>query len=108
MKTATPEDVNSAVGAVAAGHVYMQPAVTRAFMRRLTGRGGEYGVVLVTPREMQVLQLIANALSTKEAVRALDRSEATIKSHVGSVFKKLGASHRAHAVAMALRLRLIR
>ncbi|MDH3540044.1 MAG: response regulator transcription factor [Acidimicrobiia bacterium] len=107
LKTARPEQLALAVQALASGHIYLQPEVTRAFIQRLTGRG-DGGVILVTAREMEVLQLVANGMSTAEAAFALDRSQATVKTHIRSVFKKLGAKHRAHAVAQALRLKLIR
>ncbi len=107
LKTAKPAEILLAVESLAAGHIYLQPQVTRAFLSRLTGRATEGGIVTVTVREMEILQLIANGMSTAEAASALDRSPATVKTHVRSAFKKLGARHRAHAVAKALRLRLI-
>jgi len=107
LKTAKPAEILLAIDALHDGHIYLQPQITRAFLARLTGRAGEAGVVPVSRREMEILQLIANGMSTDEAATALDRSPATVKSHVRSVFKKLGAKHRAHAVAEALRLNLI-
>ena len=76
-------------------------------MSRLTGRANESGVIAVTRREMEILQLIADGMSTEEAATALERSPATVKTHIRSAFKKLGAKHRAHAVAVALRLHII-
>ena len=107
LKTARPPEILLAVESLAEGHIYLHPQVTRAFLSRLTGRATEAGVVPVTAREMEILQLIANGMSTEEAASALERSPATIKTHIRSAFKKLGANHRAHAVAKALRLRLI-
>ena len=107
LKTARPAEIVLAVESLAEGHIYLQPKVTRAFLGRLTGRATDAGTVPVTTREMEILQLIANGMSTDQAASTLDRSPATIKSHVRSAFKKLGANHRAHAVALALRLRLI-
>lgn len=108
LKSSSAEELLQAVRAGAAGHIYLQPELTRALISRLTGRVGDDGIVRVTAREMEVLQLIADGMNTTEAATVLDRSPATIKTHVRSVFKKLGANHRAHAVAMALRLRIIR
>ena len=107
MKSASSEELLLALGAVAAGHLYLQPQLTRALISRLSGRAADDGIIRVTPREMEVLQLIADGMNTTEAASALDRSPATIRTHVRSAFKKLGANHRAHAVAMALRLRII-
>ena len=108
LKSAAPQLVVMAVQAAADGHLYLQPEVTRAVVSRLLGRTGADGIIVVTAREMEILQMIANGMSTSEAAAALDRSQATVKTHIRSAFKKLGARHRAHAVAMALRLRLIR
>ena len=107
LKTARPAEILLAVESLAEGHIYLQPQLTRAFLSRLTGRADEAGIVSVTGREMEILQLIANGMSTDEAATALERSPATVKTHIRSAFKKLGANHRAHAVALALRLRLI-
>lgn len=107
LKTARPPEIMLAVEALAEGHIYLQPQVTRAFLKRLTGRATDAGVVSVTSREMEILQLIADGLSTDEAADALEGSPATVKTHIRSAFKKLGAKHRAHAVAEAIRLGLI-
>lgn len=107
LKSARPREVGRAVESLLAGHVYLQPAVTRAFIDSITGRPQTAGIVTVTPRELEVLQLLADGNSTEEAAGVLDRSPATIKTHMRSVFKKLGARHRAHAVAEAFRLGLI-
>lgn len=107
LKTARPAEIVLAVESLADGHIYLHPQVTRAFLASLTGRATEAGIVPVTSREMEILQLIADGMSTDEAASALERSPATIKTHIRSAFKKLGANHRAHAVAEALRLRLI-
>lgn len=57
----------------------------------------------LTPREREVLGLIADGLSNRQIAAALYISEKTVKSHIGSVFAKLGARHRAHAIALARR-----
>lgn len=107
LKSARPREVGRAVESLLAGHLYLQPEVTRAFFDAITSRPQTSGVITVTPRELEVLQLLADGNSTEEAAGALDRSPATIKTHMRSVFKKLGARHRAHAVAEAFRLGLI-
>ncbi len=61
----------------------------------------------LAPRELQVLQLIADGRSTKQIASTLHLSESTVKTHLRSLFEKLGASHRAHAVALAIRYHLI-
>src|SRR5829696_9872474 len=55
----------------------------------------------ITPRELEVLQLIAEGLSNKEMAERLFVSENTVKTHASRVFDKLGASRRTQAVQMA-------
>ena len=55
----------------------------------------------ITPRELEVLQLIAEGLSNKEMAERLFVSENTIKTHTSRVFDKLGASRRTQAVQFA-------
>ena len=64
--------------------------------------------VRLTPRELEVLQLIADGLGTTQIARALYVSDDTVKTHVAHVLNKLGATSRANAVAIALRGGLIR
>jgi DNA-binding NarL/FixJ family response regulator len=61
----------------------------------------------LTPRELDVLQLLAEGLSNKEIARRLDLSEHTVKFHVDSILGKLGAHSRTEAVTRAARLGLI-
>lgn len=61
----------------------------------------------LTPRELEVLQLIADGLSTKEMAERLFVSENTVKTHTSRVFDKLGASRRTQAVQLAKNQRLI-
>jgi NarL family two-component system response regulator LiaR len=61
----------------------------------------------ITPRELEVLQLIAEGLSNKEMAERLFVSENTIKTHASRVFDKLGASRRTQAVQLAKSQRLI-
>jgi NarL family two-component system response regulator LiaR len=61
----------------------------------------------ITPRELEVLQLIAEGLSNKEMAERLFVSENTVKTHTSRVFDKLGASRRTQAVQFAKSQRLI-
>lgn len=61
----------------------------------------------LTPRELEVLNLIAEGLSTREMAGRLFVSENTIKTHTGRVLEKLGASRRTQAVQLAKQLNLI-
>lgn len=61
----------------------------------------------ITPRELEVLQLIAEGLSTKEMAERLFVSENTVKTHTSRVFDKLGANRRTQAVQLAKQQRII-
>ena len=61
----------------------------------------------LTPRELEVLQLIAEGLSTREMADRLFVSENTVKTHIGRVLDKLGASRRTQAVQVAKSQRII-
>ena len=62
----------------------------------------------LTPRQVQILQLIAEGLSNEQIANRLRLSAETVKSHVSAVHAKLGADSRAHAVAIAFRHGLLR
>ena len=61
----------------------------------------------LTPRELEVLQLAAEGDSVEEIARALVLSPGTVRTHLGSIYGKLGAKSRTGAVATALRQGLI-
>ena len=61
----------------------------------------------ITPRELEILQLIATGLSNREIAERVNVSENTIKTHASRVFNKLGVTRRTQAVAIAKELRLL-
>jgi ATP/maltotriose-dependent transcriptional regulator MalT len=61
----------------------------------------------VTPRELEILRLIAAGLRNQEIAGQLFISTSTVKRHVANIYAKLGATHRAEAVAKASALRLL-
>jgi DNA-binding CsgD family transcriptional regulator len=62
----------------------------------------------VTPRELEVLELVADGLSTREIASRLWVTEETVKTHVRRLHDRLGAKTRAHAVAIAYRSGILR
>lgn len=100
----TPRDeLVRAVRELAAG----RPVLTPAALRALAGRGSGTTGVALTPRESDVLREIAAGGTNREAAARLHVSETTLKTHLGSVYDKLGVSDRAAAVRVAFERGLI-
>jgi DNA-binding NarL/FixJ family response regulator len=108
LKSAPKEELGAAIRALRAGGGYLQPEITGTVLRRLMGDArvaGEHG--LLTVREIEVLEFVADGKSNKEIAAALSIAEDTVKTHLRRLFEKLGAADRAQAVAIALRQKLI-
>ena len=100
---ATSEQIDAAIRAVAAGLVVRAAGAPRATF----GAIPEPEPNLLTPREVEVLAAIGNGLSSKAIARQLGISQHTVKFHVESLMRKLGATSRAEAVHKGLRQHLI-
>lgn len=95
--------VDAALRAVAAGlTVRPTPLEVRSFDRLL-----EDPPVLLTPREIEVLAALGNGLTNKQTARRLGISPHTVKFHIESLFRKLGATSRAEAVAKGMRQQIV-
>ncbi len=95
LKDGGTEELIAAIAAVASGGVYVDPAVAaRLQASEPTDR--------LTPRERQILQLLAGGLTGEHVAEVLFLSPETIRTHVRNAMRKLGASTRVHAVALAL------
>ncbi|MCX4663633.1 response regulator [Streptomyces uncialis] len=107
LKDAPPADLISAVRVVAGGDALLAPSVTRRliaeFAERKTSSRRERSLALngLTPRETEVLGLIARGLSNQEIADRLILAEQTVKTHIGRVLAKLGLRDRAQAVIFA-------
>lgn len=106
LKEVTAEGLFAAVRVVAAGEALLAPTVTRRligeFMRMRPKAGGEsVPLRTLTPREIEVLRLIAEGLSNAEIADRLVVSDQTVKSHVSRVLAKLMLRDRAQAVVAA-------
>ncbi|MEU1944635.1 response regulator transcription factor [Streptomyces sp. NPDC020125] len=108
LKDAPPTDLISAVRVVAAGEALLAPSVTRrliadfARQRPAPRRDGPSARRSgLTPRETEVLELIARGLSNQEIAESLVLAEQTVKTHIGRVLAKLGLRDRAQAVIFA-------
>jgi DNA-binding NarL/FixJ family response regulator len=105
-RTATGDQISAAVAAAAAGlTVVSSEAAGLAPRPALVAAAPP--VQPLTPREVEVLGMLAEGSGNKVIAARLGISEHTVKTHVGSIFGKLGVSNRAEAVASAARLGLL-
>jgi DNA-binding NarL/FixJ family response regulator len=112
LKDAAPAELVAAVRAVAEGEAWLDPAVARQliaeFARRpQSGLPPPTEVSALTPREREVLVLIAHGMSNTEIARHLVVEAGTVKTHVSRILMKLGVRDRSQAVAVAYRSRLV-
>jgi DNA-binding NarL/FixJ family response regulator len=107
LKDVTAERLFDAVRVVAAGEALLAPTVTRRLITefaRLRPRAGDQpptALAALTPRETQVLRLVAEGLSNPEIAARLQVTEETVKTHVSRVLSKLGLRGRTQAVVTA-------
>lgn len=107
LKSVTREELVRAIRAAAGGSGYLQAEITKPVLERFArGQPAPEGAHL-SPRETEIVQLLADGLSNKQIARRIGISETTVKGYLSQLFEKLGAADRAHAVALALRSRLI-
>lgn len=110
-KSATDEDLIPAVKAVAAGKPYFSPAVAAVlvedYVHLLQNRGLTDSYHLLTDREKEVLQLLAEGRSNKEVATLLDVGVSTIETHRGNLMQKLNLHNTAEIVLYAVRKGLI-
>lgn len=104
-KDATRAEIGRAVLAAAAGQAVMDPAVQQrllsAAVRAPAPQLDDHDPDELTPRESDVLRLIAGGKSNREIARALYVSEATVKTHVNRIFAKTGSRDRSQAIRYA-------
>jgi DNA-binding NarL/FixJ family response regulator len=100
LKEAPSQTLIRAIEKLSGGEAYVDPAL----MPSLVTRDGHD---LLTPRERQILQLLADGMSNADVAAKLFISQETVKSHVRHILAKLEADTRTHAVAIALREAII-
>jgi DNA-binding NarL/FixJ family response regulator len=104
LKTADGDEVLDTVRMVARGHAVLDLTVWDALADEENSPAEEFGL---TRREMDVLRLLGQGYSNRSIAKALGLSEATVKTHVERVFRRLEVNDRTEAVVKALRLRII-
>jgi len=115
LKDVSPEHLVAAVQLVRTGDALLAPSITRRLVERFAPRpavpasAGSPGRDLsaLTPREQEVLVLVARGMSNAELAAALTLSEATVKTHVARILTKLGLRDRVQAVVLAYETGLV-
>jgi len=102
LKDILPADLLEAIKLVYAGKPVLHPDVAQKLMVSFSSRGGSATVETLTPRETEVLELIACGLSNEEIANRLFISDKTVKTHVSNILHKLNLSHRTQAALYAV------
>jgi DNA-binding NarL/FixJ family response regulator len=109
----TPANLIAAIRVVADGDALLAPSVTRRLLERFAttlpvGDHSSEALAHLTARETEVLRLLAGGLSSAEIAAELVVSEATIKTHISSLLRKLGLRDRVQAVIIAYESGLVK
>ena len=113
LKEAVPAELARAVRAIAAGDGWLDPAITLALLKEFAARPDPHiptptQLDQITPREREVLILVAHGLSNSEIAERLYISDGTVKTHYGRMLMKLGLRDRAQAVVTAYQTGLVK
>ena len=112
LKDVTPEQLVAAVRMVRSGDALLAPSITRRLVERFAPREAaapelHRDLSELTPRELEVLRLLARGLSNAELAAQLTLSEATVKTHVARILAKLQIRDRVQAVVLAYETGLV-
>ncbi len=107
MSDSAENDLINAVKAVSDGKAFFSPAISKMlvedYMRQMQDRSVEDSYELLTTREREVLQLLAEGKSNKEAAGILDLSLYTVETHRSNIFQKLNLHSTAELILYAIR-----
>lgn len=108
LKDVSVERLADGIRAVAAGKTLFQPALTERVVRVVQARGSDFDALpnpeSLTPRETDVLRLVAAGYSNREIAESLGMTEGSVKNHISNVLSKLGARDRTRAVLRAIEI----
>lgn len=109
LKNVSPAELEHAIRAVALGQTYLSPAVSKHVVAAYLNRTGDPNDALdrLTPRQREILQCVAEGMTTKDIARALDLSVKTIEMHRSQLMHALDIHDVAGLVRYALRIGLV-
>ncbi|MBM7831915.1 DNA-binding NarL/FixJ family response regulator [Agromyces cerinus] len=107
LKAAPQAEIVAGIRAVAAGETVLAPSIAAKLVSRVRADAASVTPPSLSPRELEVLRLVADGRSNPEIARALFIGEATVKTHLLHVFEKLEVNDRTRAVTRAMELGLI-
>ncbi|HET9029938.1 MAG TPA: response regulator transcription factor [Candidatus Aquilonibacter sp.] len=105
VKDSSLQELVTAINNVAKGVSYVDPRVAATYFRRRTDNGN--GTSPLSPREIEIIRLVAQGLSNRDIGRRLVVSEKTVKNHISHIFSKLHISTRSQAAVHAIRHGLV-
>ena len=110
LKGAPRSELFAAIRVVERGGSLLQPLVASTVLRHVAGRDRDDAApgISLTPREQEVLGLLARGKGNKEIAAALGVTERTVKFHVSAIFAKLGVANRTEAVTKAVHAGLVK
>jgi DNA-binding NarL/FixJ family response regulator len=113
LKRTRPEELIAAIHTIAAGEALLSPSVTRRVVDRMAprlpvGATSSERLEELTPRERDVLELVARGLNNREIADALVIEESTVKTHIKRILMKLAVRDRVHAVIVGYETGLVR
>ncbi|MFL5832127.1 MAG: response regulator [Solirubrobacteraceae bacterium] len=107
LKREADQDLVGAIRAVGRGEAFLTNAAERTIIRQWMADGGQGPVIPLTPREEEVVKLIAEAYTNAQIALTLHVSEKTVESHRANVLRKLGMRDRVELVRYAIRRGLV-
>ena len=111
LKDVSLESLVNAIETVHQGGTLVQPAITERILKGLSALSANYDepdlAEEISPKELEVLRLMAGGYSNREISKAMHKSEGTIKNQVSSILEKLGVRDRTQAVLRAINLGLL-
>jgi DNA-binding NarL/FixJ family response regulator len=107
LKREADQDLVGAIRAVGRGEAFLTNAAERTIIRQWMADGAEGPVIPLTPREEEVVKLIAEAYTNAQIAQTLHVSEKTVESHRANVLRKLGMRDRVELVRYAIRRGLV-